>query len=355
MMSRILLTFIILLPLKLSAVDCRNLLGSAPTTGLIIYLERLLENRVIGEAELTRLAAGIEKGQLTNPILEQDALVDSSRLVHRQEIERHISRQNIKLTEVLQWLQKHLKEKARVEAVRTQAQNETSYHFRRMEFHPIEGGEVLIGKERRSVESFELMSTPVTQSHWITIMNNNPSHFTWHESAYIVHINGKEFKAQPDNPVEFVSYEAAQNFVETLNRFPENDPRLYEMIVDHRPGDFYRLPTEEEWVFVASNRGRANTRWFFGDDPTKMSEYAWLKGNSNVVTHPVGELKPLVIDGKKFYDIYGNVDEWIDAEGQFSPRAVGGSVFTDLPDLQYRYLREKGASTGLRLVRIRQP
>ena len=40
-----------------------------------------------------------------------------------------------------------------------------------------------------------------------------------------------------------------------------------------------------------------------------MSDHAWYGENSDGKTHPVAELKPLVIDGKEFYDLLGNVWE----------------------------------------------
>ena len=67
-----------------------------------------------------------------------------------------------------------------------------------------------------------------------------------------------------------------------------------------------RLPTEAEWEY-ASRAGR-KTKWFFGEDPSLIGEYAWFKGNAGGKSHPVGQKKP---NPWGFYDIYGNVCERI--------------------------------------------
>jgi formylglycine-generating enzyme len=65
-----------------------------------------------------------------------------------------------------------------------------------------------------------------------------------------------------------------------------------------------RLPTEAEYEKAA--RGKATTLYFFGDNPSPLSAYAWFKDNS-VSTHSVGALKP---NPYGLYDIVGNVWEW---------------------------------------------
>ena len=49
--------------------------------------------------------------------------------------------------------------------------------------------------------------------------------------------------------------------------------------------------------------------YYFGDNEAELKDYAWYKDNSDGKTHPVAELKPLVIDSKEFYDLLGNVWE----------------------------------------------
>ena len=67
-----------------------------------------------------------------------------------------------------------------------------------------------------------------------------------------------------------------------------------------------RLPTEAEWEY-ASRAGRS-TKWFFGDDPSKIGDYAWYKDNGGAKSPPVGQKKP---NPWGLYDMHGNVAEWV--------------------------------------------
>ena len=95
----------------------------------------------------------------------------------------------------------------------------------------------------------------------------------------------------PDCPVDNVS---------------EDDARKFCLTLSERTGVNSRLPTEAEWEF-ASRAGRS-TKWFFGDDGSKIGDYAWFKGNAGGKSHPVGQKKP---NPWGLYDIYGNVCERI--------------------------------------------
>src|SRR5690606_36380357 len=116
-------------------------------------------------------------------------------------------------------------------------------------------------------------------------------------------------------PVEQVSYEDVQSWISALHllsKSPEKgiEKELAELIPGHKAGDIYRLPTEAEWEFVVRGRGQYNDKYHFGSQESQLGDYAWFYGNSGNQTHPVAQKKPLVIDGKEFYDMHGNVWEW---------------------------------------------
>lgn len=81
-----------------------------------------------------------------------------------------------------------------------------------------------------------------------------------------------------------------------------------------KTGTFYRLPTEAEWEYAA--KAGSNDKYFFGNDESKLAEYAWYAENSAQSTQKVGLKKA---NPWGLYDILGNVMEW--TSDQYLPDA----------------------------------
>ena len=123
-------------------------------------------------------------------------------------------------------------------------------------------------------ESYYLGKYEVTQEQWKAVMGSNPSCFEG-----------------DDLPVEKVSWNDVQEFIEKLNEMEGTDK--------------YCLPSEAEWEYAC--RAGTTTRYSFGDDESELEDYAWYSSNSNSKTHVVGQKKP---NAWGLYDMHGNVWEW---------------------------------------------
>jgi formylglycine-generating enzyme required for sulfatase activity len=164
-------------------------------------------------------------------------------------------------------------------------------------------------------EGYWLGETPVTQALWEAVMGSNPSQFRG-----------------PDRPVEQVSWEDCQQFLERLNAMV--------------PGLEGRLPTEAEWE-RACRAGTAGPTWAGKNTAQVLRKLAWYGDNSGHQSHPVGKKPP---NPWGLYDMLGNVWEWCeDRRGPYEAAPV-----TDPRGLavgSYRVMRGGSWSSYARYVR----
>ena len=130
--------------------------------------------------------------------------------------------------------------------------------------------------------NYYIGETEVTQRLWQKVMGGNPSRFK-----------------DGDRPVERVTWEDCQEFVNRLNDMT---------------GRSFRLPTEAEWEYAA--RGGRRTRGYPYSGGYNVGDVAWYTANSSSTTHPVMSRRANELG---IYDMSGNVWEWCqDVYGSYS-------------------------------------
>lgn len=161
----------------------------------------------------------------------------------------------------------------------------------------IDGGTFLMGDDDEvdasphevSVSAFFMDRNLVTQAEFEKVTGENPS----------------RWKA-PDNPVEQVRWSDAVRYCNKRSELDWLKP-CYDL--NTWKCDFtangYRLPTEAEWEYAC--RAGTKTSYFFGENSTKIGDYAWYDKNSGGHPRPVGRKKP---NAWGLYDMAGNLWEW---------------------------------------------
>ena len=135
----------------------------------------------------------------------------------------------------------------------------------------------------RFAQGFWLAETACTQALWQAVMGENPSRFS----------------DDLQNPVENVSWQLAQQFIDKLNQ--------------QAPDLALRLPSEAEWEY-ACRAGTTTPFWFGTELSTEQANY---DGNHPYANGETGEYRKKTMPVKTFnpnpwglYQMHGNVWEW---------------------------------------------
>ena len=164
-----------------------------------------------------------------------------------------------------------------------------------------------------TLSDYYIGETEVTQALWQAVMgDDNPS----------------EYKG-PGMPVELISWEDCESFIDKLNTLT---------------GMKFRLPTEAEWEYAARGGNKSRGYKFAGSND--IGTVAWYEGNSDAKTHPVKQKAPNELG---IYDMTGNVWEFVwDIYGEYDAsikknpsgpekgrnRVLRGGGFNDVGSLQ---------------------
>ncbi len=164
-------------------------------------------------------------------------------------------------------------------------------------------------RRRVTVPAFAMAKTEITQGQWKAVIGSNPSYFK---------------NCGDDCPVESVSWNDAQSFINILNR---------------KTGGHYRLPSEAEWEYAC--RAEQDTLYCGGDDVEAVAWYGLE--NSGKTTHPVGGKQPNAFG---LFDLTGSVWEWVEDcwHGSYQEAPGDGSAWDGGTECAHKYRVARGGS-----------
>jgi formylglycine-generating enzyme required for sulfatase activity len=211
---------------------------------------------------------------------------------------------------------------------------------------PIPAGEFEMGSTRKKDE--QPVHKVKLDAFWM-----QAHEVTWDEYRLFMFASQSGETGSPDDTVDAVS-RPTKPYVEMsfgmgINGFPaismtQHAANKYAEWLSAKTGEFYRLPTEAEWEYAC--RAGTTTAYFFGDDASKLGDYAWYAANSGGTYRKVATKKPnpwglfdmlgnvmeWTLDGYAPYQAGEQTDPWVKAKGPY-PHAVRGGSWNDPPDV----------------------
>ncbi len=169
----------------------------------------------------------------------------------------------------------------------------------------VKGGKFIMGNEtnqvEKSISSYFIAGTQVTQGLWLLIMGYNPSknnkggkypveNVTWYDAILFCNRLSEGLNMQKVYTIENKTY--------------KNESIIEATVTADYSKNGFRLPTEAEWEYAAQGGKSLFSKLHRN---INIEKTAWYQQNSNGETHRVGEKQPNRLG---IYDMLGNVCEW---------------------------------------------
>jgi formylglycine-generating enzyme required for sulfatase activity len=171
-----------------------------------------------------------------------------------------------------------------------------------------------IGKQDRPSETVKLSPVQVTLSRGFWIGKYPVTRAEWRHLMKTRPWSGRFAESGDRLAATYITWNDAVDFCRKLTQRERGAGRLASTWE-------YTLPTEAQWEWAC--RAGTATRYCFGDDASRLGDYAWFYDSAYGVgdnrLHPVGKKKAY---GWGIHDMHGNVHEW--CRDQWVEKLPGG-------------------------------